>query len=129
MVAPKEVPVWYAAADLFLSASTSETQGLTYLEALAAGLPVICRADPCLKGVLTNGGNGYGCADAAGMAARVRALLADPDELDAMHRRARVSALAFSEENFARRASALYREQILLHRAAPALERSAVWTA
>ena len=129
MVDPKDVPVWYAAADLFLSASTSETQGLTYLEALAAGLPVICRADPCLKGVLTDGGNGYGCADAAGMAARVQALLADPDELAAMHRRALVSARAFSEENFARRAAALYREQILLHRAAPALERSAVWTA
>ena len=34
-----------------------------------------------------------------------------------------------SEENFARRAAALYREQILLHGAAPALERRAVWTA
>lgn len=129
MVDPKDVPVWYAAADLFLSASTSETQGLTYLEALAAGLPVICRADDCLRGVLQNGVNGYGCADAAEMADRVRALLAQPAELAAMGRRARASAQAFSEENFARRAAALYREQILLHNAAPVLERSAVWTA
>ncbi len=129
MVDPKDVPVWYAAADLFLSASTSETQGLTYLEALAAGLPVICRADDCLRGVLQNGVNGHGCADAAEMAHRVRALLADPEELAAMGRRARASAQAFSEENFARRAARFYREQILLHNAAPVLERSAVWTA
>lgn len=129
MVDPKDVPVWYAAADLFLSASTSETQGLTYLEALAAGLPVICRADDCLRGVLQNGVNGYGCADAAEMAHRVRALLADPEELAAMSRRARASAQALSEENFARRAARFYREQILLHNAAPVLERSAVWTA
>lgn len=129
MVDPKDVPVWYAAADVFLSASTSETQGLTYLEALAAGLPVICRADPCLKGVVRGGVNGFQCADAAEMAARTAALLADPDELAAMSRRARASAQAFSEENFARRAAALYREQILLHGAAPALERRAVWTA
>lgn len=129
MVDPKDVPVWYAAADVFLSASTSETQGLTYLEALAAGLPVICRADPCLKGVVRGGVNGWQCADAAEMAARTAALLADPDELAAMSRRARASAQAFSEENFARRAAALYRKQILLHGAAPALERRAVWTA
>lgn len=129
MVAPKDVPVWYAAADVFLSASTSETQGLTYLEALAAGLPVICRADPCLKGVVRGGVNGFQCADADEMSARTAALLADPEELAAMSRRARVSAQAFSEENFARRAAALYREQILLHGAAPALERRAVWTA
>lgn len=129
MVDPAEVPVWYAAADIFLSASTSETQGLTYLEALAAGLPVICRADPCLKGVVRGGVNGYQCADAAEMAARTAALLAAPDELAAMGRRAKASAQAFSEENFARRAAALYREQILLHGAAPALERRAVWTA
>ena len=129
MVDPAEVPVWYAAADIFLSASTSETQGLTYLEALAAGLPVICRADPCLKGVVRGGVNGDQCADAAEMAARTAALLAAPDELAAMGRRAKASAQAFSEENFARRAAALYREQILLHDAAPALERRAVWTA
>ena len=31
----ENVPQYYAAADLFLSASQSETQGLTYFEALA----------------------------------------------------------------------------------------------
>lgn len=39
MVAPEEVPDWYRLGDLFVSASSSETQGLTYIEALAAGVP------------------------------------------------------------------------------------------
>ena len=39
MVPPEEVPEWYRLGDLFVSASSSETQGLTYIEALAAGVP------------------------------------------------------------------------------------------
>ena len=55
MVAPEEVPDWYRLGDLFVSASSSETQGLTYIEALAAGVPALCRADPCLEGVIQDG--------------------------------------------------------------------------
>ena len=59
MVAPEEVPDWYRLGDLFVSASSSETQGLTYVEALAAGVPALCRADPCLEGVIQDGENGW----------------------------------------------------------------------
>lgn len=52
MVPPEEVPEWYRLGDLFVSASSSETQGLTYIEALAAGVPALCRADLCLEGVI-----------------------------------------------------------------------------
>ena len=34
MIAPSETALYYKSADFFISASTSETQGLTYLEAL-----------------------------------------------------------------------------------------------
>ena len=39
MVPPAEVPLFYHMGDVFVSASQSETQGLTYFEAMAAGLP------------------------------------------------------------------------------------------
>ena len=55
MVPPEEVPEWYRLGDLFVSASSSETQGLTYIEALAAGVPALCRADLCLEGVILEG--------------------------------------------------------------------------
>lgn len=59
MVQPSEVQDYYQLGDLFVSASTSETQGLTYIEAAANGLPLLCRRDPCLKDVIIQGQNGY----------------------------------------------------------------------
>ncbi len=59
MVPHSEIGPYYTAADLFVCASSSETQGLTYLEAEAAGLPVLCRRDECLSGVIINGHNGW----------------------------------------------------------------------
>lgn len=50
---------YYQLGDVFVSASQSETQGLTYIEALAAGLPVVAKKDPCLEGVVRDGINGY----------------------------------------------------------------------
>lgn len=50
---------YYQAGDLFVSASTSETQGMTYGEALAAGVPLLCRKDSCLEGVVEMGKNGW----------------------------------------------------------------------
>jgi len=59
MVDPKQVQCYYQLGDIFVSASTSETQGLTYIEASANGLPLLCREDPCLQDVLLPGENGY----------------------------------------------------------------------
>jgi 1,2-diacylglycerol 3-alpha-glucosyltransferase len=59
MVKPEEVHSYYQVGDVFVSSSTSETQGLTYVEAAANGLPLLCRRDPCLDGVLVEGRNGF----------------------------------------------------------------------
>lgn len=59
MVAPEMVQSYYQLGDIFVSASTSETQGLTYVEAAANGLPLLCRRDPCLKNVIIPGENGF----------------------------------------------------------------------
>lgn len=56
-IAYEKVAYYYHAADYFVSASTSETQGLTYTEAMAAGTPLVVETsdyldtlidDPCL---------------------------------------------------------------------------------
>ncbi len=59
MVEPSQVQEYYQLGDVFVSASTSETQGLTYIEAAANGLPLLCRQDDCLADVLQPGENGY----------------------------------------------------------------------
>ena len=58
MADPTEVWKYYQLGDFFTSASTSETQGLTYIEALSSGLPLLCRKDPCLDDVVSEGENG-----------------------------------------------------------------------
>ena len=52
--------VWryYAAGDVFVSASVFEVHSMSYLEALANGLPLLCRADDALIGVLEHNRNG-----------------------------------------------------------------------
>lgn len=59
MVDPAEVQAYYQLGDVFVCASTSETQGLTYIEAAANGLPLICRHDPVLEDILREGENGF----------------------------------------------------------------------
>lgn len=54
-----DIPVYYHCADCFLSASTSETQGLTYIEALASGLLVFGRDDQAVRDLIEEGSNGY----------------------------------------------------------------------
>lgn len=51
---------YYQLGDVFVSASQSETQGLTYIEAMAAGLPVVAKKDACLDAILIDGYNGFG---------------------------------------------------------------------
>jgi len=59
MVSPDEVHEYYQLGDVFVSASNSETQGLTYVEAAASGLPLLCREDLCLDDVIVQNENGY----------------------------------------------------------------------
>ncbi|MCS6712538.1 glycosyltransferase [Brachybacterium sp. EF45031] len=59
VVPPQEVARWYRMGDIFVSASLSETQGLTFIEALACGLPLLCRRDPSLTGVVLEGRTGW----------------------------------------------------------------------
>ncbi len=47
-----EVALYYHAADYFVSASTSETQGLTYTEAMAAGTPLIVEGNDYLDNLI-----------------------------------------------------------------------------
>lgn len=62
MVPPNEVGFYYHLADLFMNFSITETQGLTYTEALASGLPLLVKYDDNLEGVIVPHYNGL-CFD------------------------------------------------------------------
>ncbi len=61
------IGLYYQLGDVFVSASRSETQGLTYIEAMASGLPVVAREDRCLEEILDQGVNGYTFGDVKGL--------------------------------------------------------------
>ena len=103
MIPREEVWKCYQAGDLFVSASTSETQGMTYGEALAAGLPLLCRKDKCLEGVVETGKNGWQYDNLD----QFLSLLAewknqDEQKQQKMRQYARKSAVRFSPETFGR---------------------------
>ncbi|MGT2742509.1 glycosyltransferase family 4 protein [Streptococcus plurextorum] len=52
MISPDNTALYYKACDFFVSASTSETQGLTYLESLASGKPIIAHGNPYLNDII-----------------------------------------------------------------------------
>ena len=54
-----EVPFYYNLADIYTSASITETQGLTFMEAMAAGRIVLARFDSNLTGTIINGKTGF----------------------------------------------------------------------
>lgn len=112
MVPPEQVADWYRLGDLFVSASTSETQGLTYVEALAAGVPALCRTDPCLAEVVRDGENGWQYRDEADFRRKLDLFLAQPHRRRQLARNARRTAGDYSAERFAERVEAIYREQI-----------------
>ena len=60
------IGLFYRLGDVFVSASQSETQGLTYIEAMASALPVVAKEDKCLEDILEQGFNGYTFTDRDG---------------------------------------------------------------
>ncbi len=53
-----QIRKYYDAADVFASASESETQGLTFYEAMYCNLPVLAKDRACLEDAVTEGENG-----------------------------------------------------------------------
>ena len=88
-----------------------ETQGLTYIEAMASGLCVVAAKDPCLNGVIEDGVSGVLCGDSDDelLEALLRAF---SDEGLPIAKHAPASALPFGREAFARKAEACYLKAI-----------------
>ena len=96
MVDSKSVNRYYQAADIFVTASTSETQGLTYYEALANGTIALCRDDAVLDGVIKNGFNGFKYRDFKEFENFVERVFADLEFKELLE----INARNYARENF-----------------------------
>jgi len=104
------LPGCYAAADVFVFASRTETQGLVLLEAMAAGLPVVALAEMGTIDILASGG---GCiaptAEPTAFATAVAEVLEQPAYRAKLKTEARRHAAAWSDRAMATRLARLYR--------------------
>ena len=112
MIPFEETPAWYRAADLFVCASRSETQGITYLEALSAGLPVVCRKDECVEGIVRDGLNGYVYESRADFSLYCRLLAQDPGRRSLFGARAARTGMEYSAERFGERVLQAYEKTL-----------------
>ncbi len=108
MVDPSEVHKYYQLGDIFVSASTSETQGLTYIEAAANGLPLLCRRDPCLDEVLVEGRNGYEYEAEDEFCELLDTILENPDWCHTAGEQSQQIAETFDKKHFAEKIEDVY---------------------
>lgn len=112
MAAPEDTPKYYQLGDLFVCASTSETQGLTYIEAMASGLPLVCRKDACLYGVLEEAGNGYSYENLNEFSEAVSRMLKEPSWMEKAAEHSRNNARKFGTEQFGNMVMNVYRKEL-----------------
>ena len=98
---PNLIQNFYALGEVFVTASTSETQGLTYIEAMSSGLPVIAHYDECLTNILINGVTGFSFETEDEIVERVHEYyLMSEEAKEKMRRKAILKADEFSLDAF-----------------------------
>lgn len=102
---------FYRMADVFVSASNSETQGLTYIEAMACGLPIVARQDPCLDGILEDGINGYSFTEQTGLTNGLENVLYTGNTYE-YSKNSETKVQKYSTIEFAKKVEAVYRNII-----------------
>jgi 1,2-diacylglycerol 3-alpha-glucosyltransferase len=110
-IAWEMVPDFYRISDALIGNSHTETQGLTFIEAVATGVPVVARYNACLDGILTDG------VDASLFTAESQFIPALAEALDPKKRPDRieaglVAARAISKAQFVDRVESVYLDLI-----------------
>ncbi len=108
MVPPKDVGVYYHLGDLFVNFSTTETQGLTYYEALASCLPLLVKYDDNLEGVILDEVNGYSFKENSEFVDLANKLINNRQLLDEYASNACSSVEKFSAMNYAKSVEEVY---------------------
>lgn len=109
----EEMPIYYHCADLFATASTTETQGLTVIEAMASGVVPLCIEDEAFLSTVTANLNGIIFKDEKEYCEAVLKLYKDNQLRNKISNQARVQAEHCSSKTFADRVLEVYERAIL----------------
>ncbi len=117
MIPHEKVNQYYQAGDVFVSASNSETQGLTYLEAMANGIPALCRKDACLDKVICDGENGWQYESFEQFRKKLGLIFQSEGEYHRLSSNAKAMAIRdYSAAMFGQKVDGIYQEAIRIYR-------------
>lgn len=108
----EEVPLYYHIADIFVTASVTETQGLTVIEAMSASLPVVAINDESFNTVITNDLNGYLFNNKKEYREFISLLLNDEIKYKRMSKQAKINSQIYSSKYFADRVVNVYKSAV-----------------
>jgi len=109
-VSNSEIGNYYRMCDLFVSASNTETQGLTYFEALASNCVLLVKKDPSLEGVIEDGINGFFFENKNTFISKANHIL--KNDMSLIKAKASEVARNFSTEVFADRIIEVYKKAL-----------------
>ena len=107
-----KVPVYYQMGDVFLNASISETQGLTFVEAMAAKTPVNARYDLNLEDLLVKNEAGLVYKDEEEFINNIKLLKENKEFREKIIENAYNVSQDFTAEKFGDRVEAVYKKTI-----------------
>ena len=112
MVPWAEIPNYYQLADLFVTASKTETQGLTVIEAMAASKPPICIDDESFNLTVTDDLNGKIFKNKREYKNIIIELYNDKSKISNMAKQARLNAEIHSSKHYAESVLDVYKHAI-----------------
>ena len=108
-----EIPVYLKAADLFVFASVTETQGLVTIEAMAAGLPVVAVDGSGTHDIIDHGNEGFLVEnDPNALASAINDMLSNPQQMKQSSHKALKKAKTFDANRLGRQMVKVYEQAI-----------------
>ena len=104
----ERVPMYYHICDIFVNASKSETQGLTYIESLASSLPLLVQKDECIEDVIEDYYNGIYFDGEEDLVLKMEEIQKAPTTLNNIKANTKASCAKYSKEQYAENLEAIY---------------------
>lgn len=108
----ENVSTYYALADVFVSASKTETQGLTIIEAMASNRPVVVYDDDNVKGLIKHDQSGLLFTSNLGLATSVVDVLTNESKANHLAQQGYIAVEQLSTEHFGAKAELIYEDLI-----------------
>lgn len=107
-----DVPKYYVMSDVFVTASTSETQGLTVIEAMGASKPVVAIKDESFMQVITNKKDGLLFEDEKEYVSLIEKLYKEKTFYQKISKEALNTALKYSPDSYAKKVFKIYQKVV-----------------